>query len=135
MNKPSIPFNFVLEYLLPAKVTTRPMFGCHAIYKGDKIVLIVRNKEKSPADNGVWVATEKAHHESLRKDFPSMRPITVFGDSTGWQNLPADAIDFEELAIKACDLILKGDPRIGKVPKAKSKKISMKKVIRKKTSR
>jgi hypothetical protein len=35
---------------------------------------------------------------------------------TGWQVLPADAADFEEAALRACELIVAGDPRIGKVP-------------------
>jgi hypothetical protein len=30
--------------------------------------------------------------------------------------LPADAQDFEEAALQACDLVPAGDPRIGKVP-------------------
>jgi hypothetical protein len=38
-------------------------------------------------------------------------------DVTGWQILPADAPDFEEAAMRACDLIIARDPRIGKLPK------------------
>jgi hypothetical protein len=34
---------------------------------------------------------------------------------TGWQLLPADAPDFETSAANACELVLAGDPRIGKV--------------------
>jgi hypothetical protein len=46
-----------------------------------------------------------------------MRSIRLLGKAvTGWQVLPADAHDFEEAALRACDLILAGDPRIGKVP-------------------
>lgn len=125
MNKTSIPFNFVLEYLSAAGVVIRPMFGCHAIYTGNKIVLILRNKKDFPKDNGVWLATILEHHESLKSDFPSMRSISLFGSGpSGWQNLPVDADDFEELAIKACRLILKGDPRIGKVPKPRYRTVS-----------
>jgi hypothetical protein len=44
-----------------------------------------------------------------------MRSIQVFGkEVTGWQVLPADAKDFEEAALRACELVLAGDPRIGK---------------------
>lgn len=83
-------------------------------------------------DNGVWFATALEHHESLKKDFPSMRSISLFGDTpSGWQNLPVEADDFEELAIKACRLIMKGDPRIGKVPKTARKKISKKESVKK----
>jgi hypothetical protein len=38
---------------------------------------------------------------------------------TGWQVLPADAEDFEQAALHACELVLAGDPRIGKVPGAR----------------
>jgi hypothetical protein len=47
-----------------------------------------------------------------------MRSIRLFGKKvTGWQVLPAQAPDFEEAALHACELILAGDLRIGKVPK------------------
>jgi len=39
---------------------------------------------------------------------------------TVWQNIPIDEDDFEELVLKACGLILKGDVRIGKVPKERA---------------
>jgi hypothetical protein len=49
-----------------------------------------------------------------------MRSIQVFGkEVTGWQVLPADAPDFEEAALHACELVIARDPRIGKVPKAR----------------
>jgi hypothetical protein len=48
-----------------------------------------------------------------------MRSIQVLGKKvTGWQVLPADTPDFEEAALRACELVLARDPRIGKVPKA-----------------
>jgi len=50
-----------------------------------------------------------------------MRSIKVFGKPvTGWQVLPASAIDFEEAALHACELVIARDPRIGKVPKKKN---------------
>lgn len=87
-----------------------------------KIVLILRKKDVNKTDNGVWLATSHEYHASLRVDFPSMRSVGVFGTESGWQNLPEDAHDFEEAAIKVCSLILKGDHRIGKVPKPRKKK-------------
>jgi len=93
------------------------MFGCLAIYVEDKIVLILRDKRDHTADNGVWLATTEKHHQSLRREFPNMRSIQVLGKKvTGWQILPTDADDFEEAALRACELVLAGDPRIGKVP-------------------
>jgi len=74
-------------------------------------------------DNGVWLATTEQHHESLRREFPNMRSIGLLGrDVTHWQLLPVDAADFEEAALRACELIVERDPRIGKVPKSRAKK-------------
>ena len=86
-------------------------------------MMILRNKKGShEEDNGIWLSTKKEHHDSLKKIFPSMRSIQVLGyGETNWQILPVDADDFEESAIKVCSLILKNDPRIGNVPKARKK--------------
>ena len=100
------------------------MFGCLAIYVEDKIVLILRDKPSYQADNGVWLATTVEHHERLRGEFPNMRSIGVLGkEVTGWQVLPVDAPDFEESALHACELVLARDPRIGKIPREKKRKI------------
>lgn len=118
-----IPFEFVLDYLDTAAPVIKPMFGCHAIYIGNKIVMILRDKKDHTTDNGVWLATTHEHHAGLRKDFPSLRSIKIFGPGeSGWQILPKKADDFEESVIKACQFILKGDARIGKIPKPKAKK-------------
>ena len=115
-----VPHEFVLEAIASLSPRTRPMFGCLAVYVQDKIVLILRDKPNQKADNGVWLATTEEHHKSLKQEFPSMRSIKVLGKKvTGWQVLPSDADDFETAALHACDLVLAGDPRIGKVPGAR----------------
>ncbi len=117
-NRKAVPHEFVLEAMAALSPRTRPLFGCLAVYVGDKIVLALRDKRDTTADNGVWLATTEDHHESLRREFPNMRSIQVFGtEVTGWQVLPADAPDFEESALRACELVAARDPRIGKVPK------------------
>jgi hypothetical protein len=114
----SPPFEFVLDALIRMSPTTKSMFGCLAVYVDEKIVLILRDRAESPVDNGVWLATTAEHHASLRREFPRMRSIRLFGtEVTHWQVLPADAPDFEEMAGRACELIRARDPRIGKVPK------------------
>jgi hypothetical protein len=111
------PHEFVVDALAPLSPETRPLFGCLAVYVGNKIVLALRDKPNQTADNGVWLATTKEHHESLRGEFPNMRSIQVLGkEVTGWQILPADSPDFEQSALRACELIAARDPRIGKVP-------------------
>lgn len=120
--KKKIPFDFVIETLYSADPVIKQMFGCHSIYVDGKIVLCLR--EKDDDDSGVWIGTSKPHHESLKKELPSMRSIRIFGPGpSGWQVIPKDADDFEESVLHACELILKGDPRIGNIPKPRKKKV------------
>ena len=121
-----IPFDFAIENLHALQPVVKPMFGAHAVYAGNKIVLILR--DKNDADSGVWIATSVEHHESLRKEFPNMRSIEVFGPGvSSWQVLYKEDIDFEEKVNLVCDLIIKGDERIGRMPKPKKKKAPVKK--------
>jgi hypothetical protein len=120
--KSKIPFEFVLEELDRVHPRVRPMFGCYAIYIGEKMVMILRNRNDFVDDNGVWLASPLEHHGSLKQEFPCLRSVKLLGSTeTVWQNIPADADDFEELVLKACILVLKGDVRIGKIPKPKRK--------------
>ena len=108
---------FVLDTISSAVAPDPFMFGCLAIYVEDKIFFILRDKRDQTADTGVWLATTEERHPSLRREFPNMRSIQVLGKKvTGWHVLPTDAEDFEEVALRACELVLARDPRIGKVP-------------------
>ena len=121
--KPRIPFSFVLENLHPKEPVVKPMFGCFAVYVDRKLVLVLRKKESARADNGVWIGTSREHHASLLKEFPSMRSLRLLGSvPTNWQNIPESSDDFESEVLRACELIVKGDPRIGKIPKLKTRK-------------
>ena len=116
----AVPHEFVLDAISSLSPRTRSMFGCLAVYVAEKIVLVLRDKHDQTADNGVWLATTKEHHDSLRREFPNMRSIQVLGNKvTGWQVLPADAPDFEEAALRAGELVVARDPRIGKLPGAR----------------
>lgn len=111
------------------QVFTRPMFGALAVYVGDKIVFILRNRDekKTSRDNGVWVAMPPEHTKTLCKEFPSLRPIELF-ENMGkknlptWLNLPATDDRFEETALNFCELVINADERIGKIPKPKKRK-------------
>lgn len=93
----AVPHEFVLDAIAPLSPRTRPMFGCLAVYVREKIVLVLRDERENTADNGVWLATTKEHHESLGREFPNMRSIKVLGKAvTGWQVLPAGAPDDEK---------------------------------------
>jgi hypothetical protein len=44
----------------------------------------------------------------------------LLGDKIGhWLLLPSDGPDFEKEALHACDLLLRRDPRLGRVPKSR----------------
>lgn len=119
--KKSIPFSFAIENLFSREPVVKQMFGCHSIYIDGKIVMCLRDKDDG--DSGVWIGTSKEHHASLKKEFPNMHSIRIWGPGeSGWQVLDKDAPDFEESVNRLCALILKDDPRIGKIPKPRKKK-------------
>lgn len=121
--KKKIPFDFILEHLYPYEPLVKPMFGAYGVYIDEKIMLILFDKLDHPKDSGVWVATNFEHHESLRRELPSLRSIRLFGKSeTKWQNIPAEGDRFEQEVIQACELVLKKDERIGITPQKKKKK-------------
>lgn len=123
MKKP-IPFDFIIEELFSLDPMVKPMFGAHAVYVHGKIVFILRNKiTGDDDDNGVWIATIPDYHQSLKVELPSMRSIKIFGPGvTGWQIIPVDALTFESEVLHACQLVINGDIRIGKIPKPRKKK-------------
>ena len=116
----NIPFDFVFDYLFPLEVKVKPMFGLFALYIGEKLVLMLRQRAQHPEINGVWIATSQEYHKSLKKAFPSLRSIAASSNGiaeTEWQLLPVDTDDFEKSVITACELIKQNDPRIGRIPK------------------
>ena len=117
MTSKNIPFDFVLDHLISPKVTVRQMFGMFAIYVDENLKLLLRQRDDHRDENGIWVATSREHHKSLKGEIPSLRSISFYSDGlkeTSWQVIPADADAFEVHAIKACELINKKDIRIGK---------------------
>lgn len=115
------PFPFVLDELSAVDPWTRPMFGCLAVYVGERIVFILR--DKGDADSGVWVVSERDQLPALRKVLPRLAAIEIFGDTVGgWKKLSERSPEFEEDVLLACELVVRGDPRIGKIPGAKKKK-------------
>jgi hypothetical protein len=62
------PYAFVLDAIAALSPEVRPMFGCLAVYVGDKIIFMLREKHDGTPDDGVWLATTEEHHESLRRE-------------------------------------------------------------------
>jgi hypothetical protein len=111
----TIPFDFVFDYL-PDSIVTKKMFGMHYIYWGKRIMLILRSSSNETDLNGVWVATGKAHHDSLKTEVPELGPFFINHNERhgNWLLIQEDTDGFEEAAIKVCEMISHGDARIGK---------------------
>ena len=116
--KRQAPFQFVLDELQPIRPALRRMFGFTHVYLDEKLLLSLRESVKQPQYNGVWLYTQVEHIESLRREFPQL-PRRYFWRSaksgSGWVLLASVLEDFEEYAFRACELILRGDQRIGRV--------------------
>ena len=112
------PFQFVLDELQPLRPSVRRMFGFTYVYLDDKLLLSLRESARQPRYNGVWLYTEAEHIESLRAEFPAL-PRRCFWRSkksgSGWVILARGLEEFEEYAYRACELILRGDRRMGRV--------------------
>jgi hypothetical protein len=121
----AVPFPFIVEALDPVHPLVKPMFSGFAVYVADKIVFMLRDRPTLTGDNGLWfVFSEEADMSkkagSLRSEFPSLREIGLLeGKISHWMVLPVDAPDFESAALRACDLVLAHDPRLGRVPKSR----------------
>ncbi len=116
--KKQSPFQFVLDELLPIRTSVKQMFGFTYVYLDEKLLLSLRQSQKQPHYNGVWLYTEVEHIESFRREFPLL-PRRCFWRSrksgSGWVILPSQMEEFEEYAFRACELILRGDHRVGRV--------------------
>jgi hypothetical protein len=117
------PHAFVLDAIMPLNPEVRRMFSGFAVYLGDRIVCMLRDHPKSPQDNGVWlVLSDSADPKDpeLRREFPSIRSIELLRNKIGhWLLIPSDSPSFEAEALHACDLLLRHDPRLGRIPKSR----------------
>ena len=114
---------FVLDELRPLRPTFKQMFGLTYVYLDHKLLLSVRDSAKQPRFNGVWLYTEAEHIDSLRREFPRL-PRRCFWKSgkNGWVILASELDDFEEYAFRACELILGGDQRVGRITRGSWKR-------------
>jgi hypothetical protein len=121
--KQKAPHAFVLEALMPSDPEVRRMFSGFAVYLGDRIVCMLRDHPKSPRDNGVWLVLSEStdpKDPELHREFPSIRSIELLGNKIGhWLLIPSDSPVFEMEALHACDLLLRHDPRFGRIPESR----------------
>lgn len=134
MAKAPVAHSFILETLQDSRIANQirvnPMFGCHAIYVGEKIVLMTRQREASPRDNGMWVIVNPDHNAQVRAEFPALRPIELFESgkegTPSWLCLPEDSENFESDALAIVEHVIRRDERFGKVPISAKRKAKRK---------
>jgi hypothetical protein len=115
-----MPFAFALDELDALSPTIKPMFGGFVVYIGEKMTLFLYDQEKWPDFKGVSLATTPEQYRSLAREFSSANeaePQKI--GKRPWLLIPARAVDFEEQVLKACEMILNGDQRIGRAPEEK----------------
>jgi hypothetical protein len=118
MPKP-MPYDFILDYL-PEHIVVKQNFGMFYIYLNKKMMLILRRAASNQDMNGIWVTSSKQHHRSLQEDVPALGDFVLDNGEvhdSDWRFLKDGHEDFEESAIKLCELISHGDKRIGKETK------------------
>jgi hypothetical protein len=116
------PFPFVLEELSPIRPTIKHWFGFTNLYLDEKLLCSLRDSPKQPGSNGMWLYTTAEHVESLATEFPDLPKRQLWRSRSGnkaWVVLASRLEGFEEYAFKACELILKGDQRIGRLTRGK----------------
>lgn len=115
-SKRQCPFPFVLDELVSLRPTVKQMFGFTYIYLDETLLLSLRNSPKQPGSNGMWLYTTTEHVESLGREFPQLPRRQLWrSGKNAWVVLASRLENFEEYAFKACELILRGDRRIGRV--------------------
>ncbi|WP_139367227.1 hypothetical protein [Sediminibacterium ginsengisoli] len=117
--KKQMPFDFILNYL-PRNLVIQPAIGMFYIYCHQQIVLIARQTAKNKQYNGLWIATNREDHVSLKAAIPALSDF-VFdkgeGIDSAWLLLSEEHDDFERAAAEVCELISKRDKKIGRVTK------------------
>jgi hypothetical protein len=120
------PHSFVLEALDALNPEVRRMFSGFAVYVGDRLVLMLRDHAKSVRDNGVWLVLSDGADPAdpaLRREFPSLRRIALLGNKIGhWLVIPSDSPNFEMESLHACDLLLRRDARLGRIPESRRRR-------------
>ena len=119
--KKKLPFPFVVEELVPLRPTIKHMFGFTHVYLDDRLLCSLRDSVKQKGTNGMWLYTTTEHAEGLAREFPNLSRRQIWrSGKNAWIVLASRLENFEEYAFRACELILNGDRRIGRVSRRAS---------------
>jgi hypothetical protein len=115
-----LPFPFVVDELMPLRPTIRRAFGFTYLYVGEILLCALRNSAKKPGSNGMWLFTTREHVDQLGAEFPELPKRYLWrSKDNAWVILPSKFEDFENYAFKACEMIISGDRRIGRLSRGK----------------
>jgi hypothetical protein len=118
------PFQFILDELTPIRPNITRAFGFTYVYLDDLLLCCLRASEKAPSTNGMWIFTTTEFVDSLGSEFQDLpRRYLWRSKANAWVVLPSRLEHFEEHAFKACELILNGDRRIGRVSKREQSRV------------
>ncbi len=94
------------------------MFGCFGIYVNNKMYFFLRDRKDKKELNGVWICVATPdRYDSLARELPSINQELAIDEKSKnrWLLLSNMDDEFESLVIRACELVLKNDKRIGKI--------------------
>jgi hypothetical protein len=112
------PFQWLWEPLeSDPSFLLRSMFGAKAAYLDGKLMLCFCAGDEPW--HGVLVCTDRAHHDSLRLELPSLTPHPILPK---WLYLRAVADDFESVGARLVALARRRDERMGVAPKPRKSK-------------
>ena len=115
-----LPFPFVVDELMPLRPTIRRAFGFTYLYVGELLLCALRNNVKKPGSNGMWLFTTREHVDQLGAEFPELPKRYLWrSKDNAWVILPSKLEDFENYAFKACEMMINGDRRIGRLSRGK----------------
>ena len=117
-----LPFPFIIDELESLRPTVRGVFGFTHVYLEDKLLFSLRDADTRTGSNGMWLYTTTEHAESLANEFPDLPRRQIWrSGKKAWIVLASRLENFEEHAFKACELILRGDQRIGRLSRSLGK--------------
>ena len=115
-SKKQVPFPFIIDELESLRPTVRSVFGFAHVYLDDKLLFSLRDAPTRTGSNGMWLYTTTEHADSLAAEFSDLPRRQIWrSGKKAWIVLATRLGNFEEQAFKACELILRGDQRIGRV--------------------
>lgn len=118
-----LPFPFVVDELMPLRPTIRRAFGFTYLYLGDLLLCGLRDSVKKPGSNGMWLFTTREHVDRLGDEFQGLPKRYLWrSKDNAWVILPSKLEDFENYAFKACEMIMNGDRRIGRLSRVRIKR-------------